>query len=412
MRKKITEIIVLVAVMLFALPPCTFAQTNDSTTVISLITCAPGADIYELEGHTAMRIRNAEQDYIVNWGLFDFAAPNFVYRFVKGETDYMCGAMPTERFISYYAHSGRQVTEQVLDLTPQEIDKIVAAVNKNLLPENRVYRYNYVKDNCSTRPLSIIETSLEDTLRLAQAPSELTGTNPTFRSVMRRYHRNYPWYQFGIDLALGSGIDYPITNHEAAFAPDLLMRMMHFAAAGNRQLVSGTNILYAGADATEPATPWFLTPLAAFSLLFIIVLAITWHDNRRRSVTRWFDALLFTAFGLTGCLLAFLIFISTHEATSPNLLILWLNPFCLLVPVCIWFARCSRFLIWYQIINFAAICVMIILMPVMNQSINWAFIPLWACDLLRAWNYIHITKCERKRKNLYRIRYSGYSSYR
>lgn len=401
----------LLAVMLFALPPRTFAQTADSTTVVSLITCAPGRDIYELEGHTALRIRNSQTDYVVNWGLFDFAAPNFVYRFVKGETDYMCGALPTDLFLSHYMASGREVTEQVLNLSMPEKQKIIDAVQTNLLPQNRVYRYNYVKDNCATRPLAIISDALTDSLRLAAPPADIVGASPTFRTIMRSYHRNYPWYQFGIDLALGSGIDYPVTRVETTFAPDLLMREIELSAAGSRPLVSQTNILFAGTDVTEPPTPWYLTPLAVFSLLFIITSIITVIDCRRRAVARWFDAILFGIFGLTGCLLTFLIFISSHEATSPNLLILWLNPFCLLVPILIWVKHCEGFLIWYQIVNFAAICVMIILMLIMNQSLNLAFIPLWACDLLRAWSYIHITKCERKRRNLYRIRYSGYSSY-
>ncbi|MDE6652335.1 MAG: DUF4105 domain-containing protein [Paramuribaculum sp.] len=412
MKKILQKIILLVAVMLFALPPCAFAYLTDSLTVVSLLTCAPGKDIYELEGHTALRIRENGNDYVVNWGLFDFNAPNFVYRFVKGETDYMCGAMPTELFLQHYRHSGRQVTEQTLNLTPDETSKIIAAVSNNLLPLNRVYRYNYVKDNCATRPLAIIEASLSDSLRLADAPRNITGKNPTFRSIMRSYHRNYPWYQFGIDLALGSGIDYPLSNRETTFAPDLLMRQMQNTTAGSRKLISGNNILFQSPDATDSPTPWYLTPLAIFSLIFALALLITLFDLRRRSVSKWFDAILFAAFGLIGCLLTFLVFISSHEATSPNYLLLWLNPLCLLVPLLIWIRRCAGFLIWYQIVNFAAICVMIILMPIMNQSLNLAFIPLWACDLLRAWSYIHITKCERKRKNLYRIRYSGYSSYR
>ncbi|MDE5745906.1 MAG: DUF4105 domain-containing protein [Paramuribaculum sp.] len=412
MRHITRRILVLVAVMLFALPPCTFAITTDSTTVVSLITCAPGRDIYELEGHTALRIRDTQNDYVVNWGLFDFDAPNFVYRFVKGETDYMCGAIPTDIFLSHYMRAGRVVTEQVLALKPEETAKVVSAVQNNLLPQNRVYRYNYVKDNCSTRPLSILSSAIDDSLRLAAPPPSITGVEPTFRSIMRSYHRNYPWYQFGIDLALGSGIDYPLTKIETTFAPDLLMRQMEFAAAGNRPIVARQNILSSGVDVTEPPTPWYLTPLAIFSILFLITFAITKFDLWRRNISRWFDALIFTAFGLTGCVITFLVFISSHEATSPNLLILWLNPFCLFVPALIWVKRCSGFLIWYQIVNFAAICVMIILMPIMNQSLNLAFIPLWACDLLRAWSYIHITKCERKRRNLYRIRYSGYSSYR
>lgn len=398
----------LVAAMLFALPPCAFAaQPLDSTTVVSILVCDPGRDIYELEGHAALRIRNAETDYAVNWGLFDFEAPNFVYRFVKGETDYMAGAIPTPMFVDYYRAQGRKVTELVLDLTPEECARVVDAVNINLQPQNRTYRYNYVKDNCSTRPLAIIEKALADTLALAPAPATLTGQPATFRNTMRRHHANYPWYQFGIDLALGSGIDYPLNPREAAFAPTALLPMLEGATAGNRRLVSDINIMTPGESVIAPPTPWYLTPLCVFCVLFALCTLITLADLSRRKVTRWFDAVLFSAFGITGCILAFLVFVSSHEATSPNWLLLWLNPLCLLVPVCIWFRRASGFLICYQFVNFAAVIAAIILMPIMNQSFNWAFIPLAACDIMRSLSYIHITRCERKRKNLYRIRYSG-----
>ena len=63
-------------------------------------------------------------DQVINWGLFDFEAPNFVYRFVKGETDYMCGTVPADYFINSYLRDGRTVTEQILDLTPAQTDSV------------------------------------------------------------------------------------------------------------------------------------------------------------------------------------------------------------------------------------------------------------------------------------------------
>ncbi len=406
------KILSIVAAMYFALPPCAFAddsipEAEADIPVISCLTCSPGADIYELEGHSALRIKSREADYVVNWGLFDFDSPNFVYRFVKGECDYMAGAIPTDRFIHYYAANGRQVFEQTLDLTPLQTADIIAAVQTNLLPQNRTYRYNYVKDNCATRILNLIESTAPDTLSLAPAHIPVVGQSPSFRSVMSHYHASYPWYQFGIDLALGSGIDYPISTAEAAFAPVLMQPILQKATIGGKPLVAKSEIISPGYDVTLPPTPWYLTPMAVFSLLFIIAALITWFDILRRKISRWFDALIFSVFGITGLVLAFLVFVSTHEATSPNLLILWLNPLCLLVPACLWSAKGRSFLIFYQFLNFAAICAMIILLPVMNQTVNLAIIPLVATDIIRSLSYIYISRCERKRKNLYRIRYSA-----
>ena len=79
---------------------------------VSLLTFFPGSEIYELEGHTALRVVDGRGDTAYNWGTFDFLAPGFVYRFVSGQTDYMVAAAPTDLFLSYYADSGRRVVEQ------------------------------------------------------------------------------------------------------------------------------------------------------------------------------------------------------------------------------------------------------------------------------------------------------------
>ena len=66
----------------------------------SLMTCAPGQEIYSLFGHTAIRYENYTRgvDVVFNYGLFSFNTPNFVMRFVKGETDYQLGVIPYEYF--------------------------------------------------------------------------------------------------------------------------------------------------------------------------------------------------------------------------------------------------------------------------------------------------------------------------
>ena len=129
----------------------------DSTTRVSILVTSPGTEVYELEGHAALRINGTGNDVCVNWGLFDFSAPNFVYRFVKGETDYSVGAQHTPYFIYQYQREGRSITEIPLNLSNEQVSKVVELINVNLYPESRIYRYNYVKDNCATRPLAIIE---------------------------------------------------------------------------------------------------------------------------------------------------------------------------------------------------------------------------------------------------------------
>lgn len=384
--------------MLMALPPHASVGRTPAEPQISLLTCSPGTDIYELEGHTALRVNDGINDFCVNWGVFDFDAPNFVYRFVKGETDYMCALSSTQAFLRPYMIHGRTVTEQVLDLDSAQTAAVMDLIAVSLRPENRVYRYNYVLDNCATRPLALLDSAASGEIRLAAPDKAWTGDEPTFRGVMRYHHSRYPWYQFGIDLALGPGIDSVIAPRALSFAPTLLRQMVAGATIGARPLVRETDLLVAGHAAPLPQTPWWCTPLSVFSILFVITLLVCVRDFRRQRVTGWYQALIFTLFGLAGSLIAFLVFVSSHEATSPNWLLLWLNPFCLIVPACIWFRRCRSFLICYQIVNFAAVIAVIPVMLAMNQNVNLAFLPLVTTDLALSISYILICGCTTTRK--------------
>lgn len=367
-------------------------------TTISLLICSPGSEIYELEGHAAMRIVHPVYgDVTVNWGLFDFGAPNFAYRFTKGETDYRVGTAPTEHFIGLYQREGRTVTEVPVKLTRDESERVIELIIENLMPQNRVYRYNYLYDNCSTRPLAIIEKATGDSVKLTM-PDDIPD-GETFRSIMSRYHRNYPWYQFGIDLALGSGVDKKVSPRDATFAPVILLNQV----TKNPERFGKPVILTepTGAVTGGPAnpTPWYLSPWFTGWLVFAIAVILTIFGSRLKRVAIWFDRLYYLVAGLAGLLLTFLIFVSVHEATSPNWLYLWLNPLALIVVIGIGTKRLSTLVLFYQLINFAALIALCIIAATGVQSLNTAFYPLILADLLRSANYIYRNKSCLSRKN-------------
>lgn len=391
MRRILTALIVVLAGL---------GLRAQSDTVVSLLTAYPGADIYELEGHSAIRLNMGPgQDYAVSYGIFNFNAPNFVYRFVKGETDYMVGLVPMDYFLESYARQGRRVEELPLSLTPAEKRRLVGLLTENLLPENRVYRYNYVKDNCATRPLKMIEMSLADTLHLGTISLDFLPEQSTFRDVMRHYHANYPWYQFGIDLALGSGIDYPLSSREYTFVPMLMAEQLAASRVGERA-ISGIPVALidlAPDAAVEGPTPWVLSPLFVCWVVFCLLLAATVNDNICCRVTRWIDAVYFGVLGFAGLLLTFLIFISVHEATSPNYLYLWLNPLCLIPTIFIWIRSCRKIVLIYQAANFGVLIVALIAWPWLPQSANPAFLPLVLATVMRSGSYVYINVCGKRR---------------
>lgn len=369
----------------------------DDSVTISLLTCAPGSEVYELEGHSALRMQYGATDLVANWGVFDFDSPNFIYRFCKGETDYSIGICPADLFFRQYARYHRRITEQVLDLTCDQALRVLSFVDTNLLPQNRIYRYNYVLDNCATRPLAIVEQALGDSVTFHCSATPF-GSVPTFRSEMRYFHSHYPWYQFGIDLALGTGIDRAITQRETMFAPVVLERLVASATIstpeGNRPLVRATGIAVDGpADGTIlPPTPWYLTPVAVCWLIFAVTLIVTVVGLRRSRLYKGFDTLLFSIAGIMGCIIAFLVFISIHESTSPNWVLAWLNPLALLVPLLIFFRKGRRCLRWYFCLNILLCCSALIVAIGGIQAFNAAFYPIILAGLLRSANFLLLSR--------------------
>lgn len=380
---RLHRIILTILTILSLLPASAVEERRDSV-IVSLITCWPGREVYELCGHEALRTRGADFDLVWNYGTFDFNAPNFVYRFVKGETDYMLAGYPFELFMPEYVGTGRHVVEQELNLTPAEKGRLIERLGIEARPENRTYRYNYVLDNCATRIVDRLEETADTTIVWPDSVSY-----GTFRRAMRSYHSDYPWYQFGIDLALGSGIDRPIRGRQEMFIPLEMMRKAegaHFA--DGRPLVKATRVLNEGVpDATDGPTPAWRTPMAlALAMLAIVLIlcAIMWKTRR---IFKAIYMLWFGLIGLTGCVITFLVFVSSHEATSPNLLILWLNPLQLIIAAGVWWRSWRlpvRLMAWY---NITVLTVLLIVWPFQSQSGNPAFFPLMAATLLLGVTY-------------------------
>lgn len=364
---------------------------SDSISV-SLITYYPGSMIYELYGHAGIKIGFANGSGILyNYGIFDFNSPNFLYRFIKGETDYMVKGYSTDYLLRGY--TGRRVIEQVLNLSQRQAYYAAEYLYNEALPWNATYRYNYVLDNCSTRPRDVIELATGGTI---QYPPMQDTT--TFRKIMHHYNANYAWSQFGIDLALGTGLDRTITYREQMFVPMILMQACSeatFELNGQRvPLVKETIILNEGSEQGNilPPTPRWATPMCIFSILLAITITISIFDCRRKKVSRWFDTIMYGAFTLDGLLMFFLIFISTHEATSPNWNGVWINPLYILPATLVWINSAKRVLYFYHFSNFAVLFALLLSWYWIPQVAHPAFLPLILCSVVRSVNYIIISR--------------------
>lgn len=382
MMKRLRFSIIWFVLMSMLLPPMLNAGNNIK---VSLVTIYPGSEIYELYGHSELKVTDGVTDIYYNYGLFDFNAPGFASRFALGETDYLCGAIPA--FMALAGYGERKVVEQELNLSPSQALRLCDMLAENALPQNAYYRYKFLSDNCATRPRDMIEKVIGVSFNLPQTRDE---GHISYRDVLSQYTAHYAWQEFGIDLALGSGLDKTITPREHMFIPMVLMRAAAHTTVAGKPLVRATRVVNAGSDegAIKPATPWWCSPVAVSCLLLMLVAISSWREMRSGRLCRWLDTLLYVTYALAGCVLFFLTFVSTHEATSPNFNVLWLHPFYVLPAVMVWAKRWHQSLLYYHYANLAEMLIFALVAPFLPQCFNVAFYVLMLVPMLRSINYI------------------------
>jgi len=225
---------------------------------VEVLTADPGDLIWERFGHNALRIVDEASglDVAWNWGVFDFRQEDFIPRLVRGTMLYQMAPYSTEAFLREYVAAGRAVWSQELDLTPSERQLIQQAVIENYRPENRFYRYDYYRDNCSTRIRDILDRALGGRIR-AETGDVVTGT--TYRWHTRRLLRDVFWAYAGIQLVLGNRADEPITAWQEMFVPmrlrDYLSRATVEREGVNVPLVREARLLVPSNRGPVPEAP-------------------------------------------------------------------------------------------------------------------------------------------------------------
>lgn len=358
------------------------AMDSDSVRV-SLVTCSPGTVIYELFGHTAIRYEDRAQgiDIVFNYGVFSFETPHFVWRFVKGETDYCLWAQDYPSFENEYLQRGSPVLLQELNLTPGEKRLLFELLRINFLPQNRTYRYNYFYDNCTTRARDIIEKCTGEGIRYNHLSDSLT-----FRQIIHRFTAGYPWSEFGIDLLIGAEADRKATARQAMFIPLFLSHDFDGAtladSAGTRPLVKGQHTVPPVGKLNSEDI--FISPFAAAVAVFVITLLLVWAEWKSGRRFWLWDILLYGVQGLAGCVIFFLTFFSTHPTVDSNWLLWVLNPLPLLYLPYMLFLLIKRRRDYYHAVSAALILLFFLASPLLPQAFNVAVYPYLAALILRS----------------------------
>ena len=269
-------------------------------------------------------------DVAINWGVFDASQPNFVANFVLGFTDYTMARVTTERFLYEYYLYGSAVYQQRLNLTETEKARILQALDENDRPENRIYRYNYIYNNCTTKARDIILDNIEG--KVSYQETSMQKGDKTFRDLLHWKTDGYDWCKAGNDLVIGLKADRTAPHSEREFLPEVLSADFDSAtitrADGSQVALvdSAFWLLQPGTPQIEVMPDFFLTPTTFALVIFALVLVWSFCERKKKKkLLKGGDVTLFYICGIAGLLPLTMVF-SEHPFVQINLELLILNP--------------------------------------------------------------------------------------
>ena len=320
MLRTLVLVLLLIA---FRLPAQAQLQLSDSAR-ISLMTVAAGDMLYSTFGHSAIRVSDADQrfDRCYNYGTFDFDQPNFLLKFCQGRLLYFLDTEPYRSFEYGNLYDHRPMQEQVLNLNPEQRQRLFDLLQENALEANKYYKYEFFYDNCATRIRDIIKETF-----FHQINFDSSGLKPgtTMRQLLRPHLKGMPWTEFGIDLALGLPADRVALAEDYMFLPVHVHNMF-----GKATLSNGVPLVKLERNIPDqplPALPayepgFFGNPMWVMCLIAVIGLLCMANPRTERI----FDFIFWFVLGLSGLVLFLLWAATDHHTTKYNWNVVWALP--------------------------------------------------------------------------------------
>ena len=358
------------------------AQPDSCDIRISLLTCTPGTELYSTFGHSALRVYDSvnNTDLVFNYGTFDFYDPDFYNKFVKGKLLYFVSIDSLPSFMEEYDYYKRGITEQAINISCEEKQRMVAALFENAKEENKYYRYDFNYDNCTTRLRDMLEKAAGKQL---ETKNILPKPGTTFRNLIHVYldRGGQQWSKLGIDMLLGNPMDKKVTNREAMFLPDYLLMAFDSSNLNGQPVVQEKEILLNYFDSYKTTSG--ITPMIVFGVLFLLIAALSFFTRRTwNSFFKIVDFFFFVMVGLLGVLILFMWFGTEHAMCRNNFNLLWALPTHLPVAFMLfskkqWVNTYFRFIFFYTI----ALLLAWFFLP---QQFNTALLPVLGIILIRS----------------------------
>ncbi len=273
---------------------------------VFILTFSPGDHPFYKFGHNAIWIHDESQrnpmfrDKVYNYGMFSFGDPKLIPKFFLGRFMYWLDADPYSHTVRVYKHENRAIESQELDLSPAQELELQRLLEENLKEENKKYKYDYYRDNCSTRVRDMIDKVTGGRVRAAATePQRLT-----YRQQTLRLTESLPAEYVILNFVMGSLIDQPGTRWEESFIPmEFQETLRHVTlvdeSGAERPIVKEEKLLLPSKQTPPPKDPPTWWPYSLLAGLGIGgLLAGIGHAAVKNTRLRIVFGLLLSFFGL------------------------------------------------------------------------------------------------------------------
>jgi hypothetical protein len=284
--------------------------------LVSILTCGRGDELYTTFGHTAIRIQDSinNLDVVYNYGAFDFRTPNFYLKFIKGDLQYFINASSYEDFMFEYQCENREVIEQTLAFSLLKKQELFDLLNASLFSDERSYTYKFIDKNCTSMAVDKINKIIGK--KIIQ---KVDNKSLSYRELLYPYFENHFYYKLGINIIFGAKTD---CKAEKLFLPVELMHSLSKAKINKKPIVTKTETKVNGAELDSKFS--FIN-----SIYFIIVLLFLIVVSNKKYI---YMTYLFIS-GLIGLFISLVGFYSLHQEVLWNYNALLLNPLFLILPI-------------------------------------------------------------------------------
>jgi hypothetical protein len=243
---------------------------------VGLLTIGPGAEVYSLYGHTALRLEcpSKQLDYCFAFEMPITPGQELRFLFTTAKAGFM--VRPTTQFIDKYRIEGRSIDEMTLNLRPHEEQELWRLLDEEL-EKGAHWDYDFLTRHCSAMCVWAVEQALLTGGEQIDYDEKSRFGQVTYSQLLDSISAGSPWARLFWQLRMaGRGGD--CGQQEDLLAPKLLANAWQHAtiadADGHRRPMMAGNMRHHCPQTLDVSRPSAVTPAMALGILSLVILAV------------------------------------------------------------------------------------------------------------------------------------------